>query len=349
MRKLAAALLVLLVLGVFGDRGYEWVRWQVYTPTSSGSHPVLLTVPAGTSQDQLATMLDGKGLIRDRSVFLNYLRWLRIRGDALQLRAGAFQLDRDMSMARIVEALQSGAAAALTVRLAEGDTLATMAQAAQRQGAGTAQDYQAATADVGQWPGYAFLRDRPAGAPRTLEGFLYPDSYQLIRGSPAKELVKRQLDRFGQVLTPQMQAQAGQASNARPAESVYAIVTMASIVDKEVQTPADRGMVCSVFYNRLSQDMLLGSDATVLYAVGKTGGVPTQADLDSSSPYNTRKFAGLPPGPIGNPSSSAINACLAPPRTAYLFFFTDPKGAAHYAATYAEFLRQQQQYGLAGQ
>lgn len=349
MRKLAALLLIVLVLGVFGDRAYEWVRWQVYTPTAAASQPVLITVPQGASQDQLATLLDGKRLIRDRTVFLNYLRWLRVRGDGLRLRAGAFELNRNMSMATIVERLQRGAAAQLTVRMAEGDTLAQMSQEAQTQRAGTVQDYQAATADVAQWPGYAFLKDRPATAPRTLEGFLYPDTYQLARGSPAKDLVKRQLDRFGQVFTPQMQQQAAKATDERPAESVYSIVILASIVDKEVESASDRQQVCSVFYNRLSQGMVLGSDATVLYAVGKTSGVPTQDDLDSSSPYNTRRFAGLPPGPISNPSASAINACLSPPKTAYLYFFTDPHGAAHYAATYDEFLRQQQQYGLAGQ
>jgi UPF0755 protein len=349
VRKIAALLLVLLVLGVFGDRAYEWVNWQVYTPTSTASRPVLVTIPAGASQDELATTLSGKGLIRDRNVFLNYLRWLRVRGEGLRLRAGAFELNRDMSMARIVQQLQHGAIAQVTVRMGEGDTLAAMAEEAARQGAGTAQDYRAAASDIAQWPSYAFLKDRPASAPRNLEGFLYPDTYRLVRGSPAKTLVQRQLDRFGSVFTPQMRAQAARPTDARPAESVYSIVILASIVEKEVEKNSDRGLVCDVFYNRLAQGMELGSDATVLYAVGKSSGTPTQADLQVSSPYNTRKYPGLPPGPISNPSIGAIQACLTPPKTAYLYFFTDPQGAAHYAATYDEFLRQQQQYGLAGQ
>jgi UPF0755 protein len=101
-----------------------------------------------------------------------------------------------------------------------------------------------------------------------------------------------------------------------------------------------------VFYNRLSRNIPLGSDATVLYAVGKTAGTPTQEDLALSSPYNTRKFPGLPPGPISNPSLSSIEACVHPQKTNYLYFFTDPRGTAHYAATYEESLRQQQQFGL---
>jgi UPF0755 protein len=254
-----------------------------------------------------------------------------------------------MSMARIVEQLQGGIAAPLSVRLQDGQTLATMAQEAQRQGAGPAKDYQAAAVDIAQWPAYDFLQGRPAAAPRNLEGFLYPDTYDLVRGSPARDLVKRQLDRFGTAFTPQLRQTAAQATPARAAQNVYSIVTLASIVEKEVQTDPDRGMVCEVFYNRIAQGMPIGSDATVLYAVGKQSGTPTQDDLNSSSPYNTRRFAGLPPGPIANPGQAAIKACVSPPNNDYLYFFTDPHNVAHYATTYDEFLKQQKQYGLAGQ
>jgi UPF0755 protein len=348
MRKLAVALLVLLVLGVFGERGYEWVRWQVYTPVATASQPVLVTIHPGMSADDLATMLTDKGLVRDRNAFLGYLRWQRVRGQGLELRAGGFQLDRSMSMAAIVERLRSGPTAQVMVRLQEGLTLAQMAAQAQAAGAGSATDYTAAAQAAG-WPGYDFLAGRPAGAPPTLEGFLYPDTYQLVKGGPVKDLVRKQLDRFGAAFTPEMRRQVSQATPARPAQTMYSIVTLASIVEKEVDKDSDRATVCDIFYNRLGVGMPLGSDSTVLYGVGKQTGPLTQEDLDSDSPYNTRKLPGLPPGPISNPSQSAIKACVSPPDTEYLYFFTDPHDVAHFAATYDEFLRQQQQYGVAVQ
>jgi UPF0755 protein len=348
VKRLAIVVLLVLVTGVAADRGYEWLRWQVEAPVSAVSQPVLVTVPQGATQEDVGSELESKGLIRDQQVFLGYLRFLRLQGSGLELKAGQFQLDRDMSMAGIVRALGDARAGEVTVRLQEGDTMATMAVQAQRQGAGTAAEYLAATGDVGRWH-YDFLQGRPANAPNTLEGFLYPDTYQLLKGSTASDLVKRQLDRFGQALTPDLRRQITQPTAARPAASVYDTLVLASIVEKEVQQESDRQLVCDVLYNRLSDGMPLGSDATVLYAVGKQGGAPTQEDLQVDSPYNTRTHHGLPPGPISNPSLSSIKACISPPQTDYLYFFTDPKGVAHFAATYQESLKQQRQYGLSGQ
>jgi UPF0755 protein len=348
VRKLAIVVVALLMIGVAADRGYEWMRWQVETPMSTSSQPVVVTVLQGASQDDLAAELRSKGLIRDQQVFLGYLRWLRLQGQGLQLKAGQFQLNRNMSMASMVQVLGDARAVELTVRMQEGDTLAMMAAQAQQQGAGTAADYKSAAGDVSRWH-YDFLQGRPARAPNSLEGFLYPDTYQLLRGSTASDLIKRQLDGFGQAVTPDLRQQMAKATPARPAQTLYDTLVLASIVEKEVQKDRDRALVCDVFYNRLGDGMPLGSDATVLYAVGKQGGTPTQEDLQVDSPYNTRKFRGLPPGPISNPSLSSIKACVSAPQSNYLYFFTDPEGVAHFAATYAESLRQQQQYGLAGQ
>lgn len=342
MRKVAIVVVIAVLFGAAGERGYEWLRWQVGTPVADHPGPVMLTVQPGELPDKLAGDLLARGLIRDKQVFLAYFRY---RGADARLRAGVFELDRSMSMARIVSTLESGQALQVSVRMPEGATLAMMAAQAQSDGIGSATSYQAAASDLASWQ-FDFLSGRPKGAPGNLEGFLYPDTYQIARGDGVKELIKRQLERFGQVMTPQLRQDAGQANGARTASSLYDVVVLASIVEKEVGKAADRPIVCDVFYNRLSRNIPLGSDATVLYAVGKTAGTPSQEDLTVSSPYNTRKFPGLPPGPISNPSLSSIEACVHPQKTNYLYFFTDPKGTAHYAATYEESLRQQQQFGL---
>jgi UPF0755 protein len=344
----APVVVLLLLVGLVAGRAYEWVRWQIYAPMSSQSQPVLVTIHPAATADDVGKELQARGLIRDQRVFQNYLRYLRYHGTAPDFKAGQFELNRNMSLARIVDTLQSASASEITVRMPEGARLSVLAQQAQQQGVGTAAAYTASASDLNSWH-YDFLQGRPQNAPQNLEGFLFPDTYQILRGAGVNDLIKRQLDRFGQVVSPDLRQAISRPAEGRPAETLYNVLILASIAEKEVNTEADRPIVCDVFYNRLKQNMPLGSDATVLYAVGKQGGVPTQQELAVNSPYNTRLHGGLPPGPIDNPSMSAIKACISPAKTSYLYFFTDPKGVAHYAVTYQEFLQQQRQYGLASQ
>ncbi|MFZ0214889.1 MAG: endolytic transglycosylase MltG [Candidatus Dormiibacterota bacterium] len=343
-KKLAIGVAVLIVLGVVADRGYAWVLYQIDTPVSSASQPVSLTILPGEGQDAIATQLQQKGLIRDRNVFLAYLRY---SGQGSRLEAGRVTLNRDMTMRQLVVSMTTSVARTLDVRLQAGMTIPLLAQEAAAQGAGTVQQYQSDAKTLSLW-NEPFLQGRPANAPSTLEGFLFPDTYQIYPQGGSQALIARQLARFQQLVGPLQPAMAA-ATAARPAESLYSVLILASIVEKEEQTEPARSLVCGIFYNRLAAGMNLGSDATVLYALGRQGGGLTAQDLQVDSPYNTRRFAGLPPGPISNPSLDSIKACVTPQASNYLFFFSDPKGVVHYAATDAEFEQQQQQYGVAGQ
>jgi UPF0755 protein len=120
------------------------------------------------------------------------------------------------------------------------------------------------------------------------------------------------------------------------------------MVDREANTSTDRGNVCSVYYNRLRQNIPLGVDATLLYALGRLTPEPTFAELQINSPYNTRKHAGLPPGPISNPGKAAILSCINPPKTNFLFYFTDRKGVTHFENNQQDFDRDIATYGLSG-
>ncbi|HZU17392.1 MAG TPA: endolytic transglycosylase MltG, partial [Candidatus Dormibacteraeota bacterium] len=255
--------------------------------------------------------------------------------------------NRDMTMLQVLQALGHGSAAQVRVSLPEGETMAQMAQTVQRAGIGTAQQYLAAAQDVAAWSArFPFLRDRPPGAPDNLEGFLYPDTYELDRGAPPRDLVQRQLQRFQQLVGPQMMAAMARPTPVRPAESLFDVVVLASIVEREVVTSADRARVCGVFYNRLAAGMPLQDDVTVMYGLGMTQGPLTRADLQKDTPYNTYLHPGLPVGPISNPSLDSIQACIQPQPSDDLFFFTDKGGVVHYARTFTEFQREQQQYGL---
>jgi UPF0755 protein len=344
LKKLVALAVALLVIGVAAWQGYGWWNQAVNQPVASSSQPVLVHVTQGESADAIAAQLYGRGLIRSEQAFTLYVRYTGARA---RFQAGDFPLNRNMSMAEIVTRLTSGVPAQLTLTLREGDTLQQMAQAIQGAGLGAAQDYLSAARPSGWLAQYDFLQGLPAPAPANLEGFLFPDTYRLSRSEGPPGLVKRQLERFGQVVTPAMRAQMTQAAPGRPAENLWDVLILASIVEREVNKDPDRAVVCGIFYNRLAAGITLGSDVTVLYGLGQTTGQLTDAQLaDPANPYNTRVHRGLPPGPISNPGLASIQACVSPQPSPYYYFFVDKGGTTRYAKTLAESNQQQVQYGV---
>jgi UPF0755 protein len=336
LKKLFIVVLLLAGCGYAGSQGYDWVNNQVQAPMSTRSQPVTIHIDEGESPDVLAQDLKDKGLVHNKDVFLYYLRYTGARS---HLQAGDFVLNKNMNMAQIIDVLQHAKPSQVAVRLPEGLTLQQMAAEAEKDGLGKAATYLAAANDS-SWD-YAFLKERQARM--NLEGFLFPDTYLLDKSAGPRDLVKKQLDRFDQVFSPDLRAQAAQATASRPAESVYDIVILASIVEREVNRDPDRARVCSVYYNRLADGTLLQVDATVLYGQGKITGQP---DTTADTPYNTYLHKGLPPGPISNPGLSAIKACLNPEKTDFRFYFTDPKGVTHFQRTGTEFEQQKQQFGV---
>ncbi len=342
MKKLVALVLLLAGCGVAGDRGYDWVQSQVYTPMSSQSQPVNFHIDSGETSDQIAQDLYRQRLIRSPEVFLV---WLKYRDSGARLEAGDFVLNRNMNMLRIIAALGRAHVRQITLSLPEGFTMQLMAQRAAQAGLGTAADYLAAAQST-SWQ-YDFLQARPPGAPQNLEGFLFPDTYKLDRGAGARDLVKRQLDRFGEQVSPALRAQAGQPTAARPAESLYSIITLASMVEREVSKDPDRAIVCGILYNRLVKSIPLQVDSTVLYGLDKPQGPLTDQDKQQDTPFNTYLHRGLPAGPISNPGLASINACLNPQKTDYYYYFSDAHYVTRYARTFAEHQQQQRQYGVA--
>ena len=196
---------------------------------------------------------------------------------------------------------------------------------------------------------YPILASKPAGA--GLEGFLFPDSYRFFAsslntasGTPeevANAIIKKMLDNFNLKFTSQMQEQA-----AKQNLSVYKIITLASIIEKETGAlEPEKKTVAGIFYNRLKVGMPLQSDATVNYVTKKNVAAPSEADTKVDSLYNTYQHKGLPPGPICNPSLASIMAALYPDNNDYMYFLHDQKtGQAFYAKTYDEHLANKQKY-----
>ncbi|HKV87949.1 MAG TPA: endolytic transglycosylase MltG [Candidatus Dormibacteraeota bacterium] len=351
MRKLVAIVVLIAVLGLGASRGIDWWNYNVNTPVSSASHRVPFHVDQGETPADIGTGLLGAHLIRSATIFDLYTR-LTDAGPKFQ--AGDFVLDSNMSMSQIVAALQHGNSQQQVVTFPEGFPLYQQARVVESKKLGPAPNYYTAAQylQVARDPAWAtqypFLPAHPANAAYPYEGYLFPDTYMIDPASGVHGLIKQQLDEFSVVFSRDLQAQIAQPTATRPAETIAAIVILASMVDREANTSTDRGNVCSVYYNRLELGMALGVDATLLYALGRLTPEPTFQELQSNSAYNTRKHAGLPPGPISNPGKAAILACVNPPKTQYLYYFADRQGVTHFETNAADFQADQQKYGVSG-
>jgi len=350
LKKLIAVVVVLALLGFATSRALDWWNFNVNTPVSTSSHSVTFHIDPGESASQIGSDLFDLHLIRSRIAFDMYTR-LTDAGPKFQ--AGSFVLNANMSLSQIVTALQHGRPDEKTMTFPEGFPLRYQAQLLDQKNLGasiTGVAYLNAARDPSLRTRYTFLPAQSGNVDFPFEGYLFPDTYLVDPAQGARGLVQAQLDQFAFVFSDDLRAQIAQAAPGRPKENVRTIVILASMVDREAnnKNTSDRGNVCSVYYNRLRQNIPLGVDATLLYALGRLSPQPTAPELETDSPYNTRKHAGLPPGPISNPGKEAILACVNPPVTQYLFYFTDKQGTTHFETNNADFERDKAKYGVSG-
>lgn len=187
---------------------------------------------------------------------------------------------------------------------------------------------------------FPFLKELSNG--QSLEGYLFPDTYYFAKDATAHDIVEKMLKDFSQKVPLEMRSEAVVSH-----QSLFDVITMASIVEGEVRSDADRAVVAGIFWNRIAHGQALQSDATLEYVLQTKALQHSIQETKTASPYNTYANKGLPPGPVGNPGISSILAALRPTQTSYNYFLTDPKtGNTAFAATYAEHLANKQKYGL---
>jgi len=333
-RRLKALLVggaVLLILLAAAGGVLLYGRTQLEPVSSSHDRQALVTVAPGESLDQLVNDLAARHLVRSSFWFGWYARF---RGLGGRLHPGQFRLDSGMGASAIVAKLEGSPDVAVRrVALAEGLTAAEMAVKIEAATGIKAEDYLQQVRS-GEFSG-PFLAGRPQGA--SLEGFLFPDTYDVPEGTSAHALVQMQLDAF-----KRKAAQLLSASS--PALSPYQLLIVASIVEGEARFAEDRPLVASVVDNRLAAHMTLDVDSSVMYGLGRPGQAPSAADLQQDTPYNTYLHAGLPPTPTANPGTAAIEAAVHPATTGYLYFVSDGCGHNHYSMTSAEHDQQVSQF-----
>lgn len=327
MKLLFKLLLGALILTVAAGAGVA-VKYRDSEEGRPGGAEVRVVVPPGASGSEIAGTLEREGVVSSAAFFRAFLA---LRGAGADLRAGEYVLRREMGFDEVLAALRRGPADEfVNLTVPEGFTLE---QAAEKVGATThvSRDefLQAATpATV-----------RPALLPAeatSLEGFLYPETYRVIEREGAADLVRRMVGQFEK-------ATAGLPWDRAASLGVtpYQALVVASLVEEESKVDEERPLVAAVVYNRLRQGIKLEIDATVQYAVKKYAGEPlTMSDLAVDSPYNTRRYPGLPPTPIAGPRLGSIRAALEPAESDALYFVLSPDCRSHvFTADYNEFLR----------
>jgi UPF0755 protein len=327
--------LLALVVGL----GLIWFLVQLFQPFHGDGHGhVTVTIPAHASSGQIGDLLEREGVIS--SSFFFGLR-ATLSGDRGDLRSGTYQLQRDMSYSKVLSILTKAppAAKVTNLTLIEGRTRAEIGNLLRSQG--VRGSYIAATRHS------RLLDPRRYAAPRStpsLEGFLFPSTYQLREPISVNALVSDQLKQFRKVFSG-VNLNGAKRRHLTP----YDVLIIASMVEAEASTERDRRNVASVIANRLARGMPLQIDATTRYATGNYTKPLTVSQLNSRSPYNTRLRPGLPPTPIDNPGLAAIEAAANPPRTNFLYFVVKPcgNGAMTFTGDYQQFLRDAARYQAA--
>jgi UPF0755 protein len=289
---------------------------------------VAVQIPAGADAGSIGELLERKGVIEDARFFeLNATLTLR-RG---KLRTGNYVLRRDMTNGAAIDALVQGPKVRVVktfeVTIPEGLSRREAAPAVDRSG--VEGSYLKASGSK-----RALARARELGAPGgsdTIEGFLFPATYELRVGSTARDLVDKQLDAFRDNFRGIDRTRAKRKKLTR-----YDLVIIASLIERETPSDKERKLISSVIYNRLAAGEVLGIDATIRYAERNWRRPLLQSQLDKDTPYNTRINPGLPPTPIGNPGLASLKAAADPAKTDYFFYVAKP-GACHaFAETNAE-------------
>ena len=308
----------LLLVGVL----VAWFLIAFFQPPpfdpGNGSGQAIVTVPEGASASQVADLLTDNDVVSNGTLF----EWrLKLAGKTERILPGRYVLAHKMSYSDAIDRLTSSGGK-INVTIPEGEDRTQIA--ATVGDLGLSGDYLAASKSFKGFDPNRY----GAQNPKSLEGFLFPATYELDPGANVDQLVAEQLQAFRQNIAGVNMSYA-KSKNL----TVYDVLTIASMIDKEVMVPSERALVAAVIYNRLHRGMPLGIDATTRFEFHNYTGEITPAQLQSPSPYNTRTHAGLPPTPIGNPGLAAIQAAAHPAKVDYLYYVLNAGGNGHHCFT----------------
>lgn len=334
-------IVTLAFLGLMGIIIYYCASFTKEFTAKQGSEgeSVEITIPEGATAKSIASILKDNGVIRYERAFLMKLNGSENK-DGLQM--GKFQLNTGMTLEEIIAALTTSGdpRESITVTFPEGYSVEQMGKDLQEAGVCKAKSFYRAANKLDY--DFEFVKQIPTDLDVNyrLQGYLYPDTYDFYVGDSGTEVVKKMLANFEEHLPKNIYKEAASKDL-----SIYQIVTMASMVEKETRVSAEKPIIAGVFFNRIKSDMPLQIDATVVYAItdgtyqlSNDKGIVTYNDLETDSLYNTYKYPGLPVGPICNSDSESIEAVLNPQEHNYLYYHTTgaEDGSHTFSETYAQ-------------
>lgn len=319
-----AVLITALILGLGVVFVVAYIRYDYQRnlrPISTSQQVVVVTIPLGSSVQDISKILYDAKLIRQRRAFEWYIRNEDLRS---QLQAGTYALSPSQSTQQIAGIIAKGEVKTDLFTILPGKRLDQIRADFINNGFKPSEVDAALNPD--NYKGHPALVDKPKNA--SLEGYLYPESFQKTATTTPQQIVKAALDEMSKRLTPEFRS-----AVAKQRLSVYEGIILASIIEKEVSNPVDKKTVAQVFLSRLKQDMLLGSDVTAIYGSLKANGT---SSIQLDTPYNTHIYKGLTPGPISNVSQSSLEAIITPSATDYLYFVAGDDGVTYFSKTLQE-------------
>lgn len=321
MKKLLISLfsLTMIIVLVGGFVAFHFTR----TKPSENPETVIYEINPGMNFRQVANELEAKQLVQNANLFTWYAR---LTAGAHKMKVGEYALRKNMTPAEVLTVITSGKSVGRPFTIAEGLNIYEISELYEAQGFGKKETFLELCLNK------EFVKQLLGEERDSLEGYLFPETYQLTKFTSAKEILRAMVGRFNAVyreVEPEIQIQG---------LTKHQIVTLASIVEKETGAPEERPLISSVFHNRLQKGMRLQTDPTIIYGLAdiakKTVYKITKADITGPTRYNTYVIKGLPPGPIGNPGKEALLAAVKPAKTDYLFFVSKNDGTHVFSQDY---------------
>jgi UPF0755 protein len=317
---IGSLLFLVTVIFVYGCINKDNVHNAIEIAGSSAK--VHIRVKPGMAAGQIGEMLQEHQVISSKYTF-----WFmaKLNGVDSKFKTGDYVFGHHMDSRTVLAMLVEGKTSTLQVTIPEGYDVRQIAQMLDDDGVVHKKDFLEAAKNFAPYD-YMITNSK---ANYRAEGFLFPDTYEIGKDFSSEDILKLMAKQFDQKLTAEMRERAAEMKL-----SIYDLVTIASLVEKEAKFDEDRPIIAQVFFSRLRIGMPLQSDTTIQYLLDKPKVNVTMQDIKMESPYNTYQNEGLPPGPIANPGSASIKAVLHPADTDYLYFVADSEGHNHYSKTY---------------
>ncbi len=307
----------------------------LFAPLTNEKKEYVVTITKNTTRADVIRTLQEKGLIHSKIPFELYVK---IMYGSKYFKEGEYRIFSPITAVSVAKLFFQGPSVQeRTIKIIEGWNKKDIAHYLEKEGVTRADDFLELTHTIEPFTDIALLSEKPHNL--DMEGYLFPDTYRIFSNAKPQDIVRKMITNLESKITPEMRTEMRSHG-----QTIHEALTLASIVEREVQIDTDRALVADLLYRRLKLGMPLQVDSTISFITGKQNNRSSLSDLQIDSPYNTYKYKGLPPGPIANPGLSSIRAVVYPKANEYLFFLTTPEGEVKYAKTYEGHLENKRKY-----